>query len=72
MDIQTLKLELVKKILNLESKDMIHRLFLTLKKEDKDFLSTLSDAQKREVELGLSQIEKGETEDWEGFLRRVS
>jgi hypothetical protein len=72
MDIQTLKLELVKQILNLESKDLINRLFLTLRKEDKDFVSNLTDSQKREIELGLSQIEKGETEDWDGFLRRVS
>ena len=67
-----MKLELVKQILNLESKDLINRLFLTLRKEDKDFVSNLTDSQKREIELGLSQIEKGETEDWDGFLRRVS
>jgi hypothetical protein len=72
MDIQSLKLELVKQILNLESKDLINRLFLTLKKEDQDFISKLSDDQRREVELGMKQIENNETEDWDGFLRRVS
>jgi len=72
MDIQTMKLELVRQILNLESRDLINTLLLTLKKENKEFQSELTDAQKREVELGLSQIEKGETEDWDGFLRRVA
>ena len=67
-----MKLELVRQILNLESRDLINTLLLTLKKENKEFQSELTDAQKREVELGLSQIEKGETEDWDGFLRRVA
>jgi len=72
MDIQTMRLELVRQILNLESKDLINALLLTLKKEDKNFQSDLSDAQKREIELGLTQIENGETEDWDGFLMQVA
>ena len=72
MDLQSLKLELVRKILDLESKEVISKLFQTLKKEDKDFWLELTETQKEEVELGLRQIENGETEDWETFVKRVS
>jgi len=72
MNLQVLKIELVRQILDIENKNVIDKLFLTLKNEKKDFWSDLSDAQKKEVELGLSQIDKGETEDWDAFLKRVS
>ena len=72
MDLQALKLELVRQILDLESKEVISKLFQTLKKEDKDFWLNLTEAQRKEVELGLRQIENGETEDWETFVKRVS
>ena len=72
MDLQAMKLELVKEILNSESKDLINLLLQTLKKEDKSYQRDVTDAQLREVQLGLSQIQSGETEDWDGFLRRVA
>ena len=65
MDIQSLKLELVKQILEVENMEMISKLFLTLKNEDKDFWLELTDSQKEEIELGLKQIQRGETEDWD-------
>lgn len=67
-----MKLELVKEILNSESKELINLLLQTLKKEDKSYQTNVTDAQMREVQLGMSQIENGETEDWDGFLRRVA
>ena len=72
MGLQSLKLELVRQILDVENESVIAKLFQTLQKEQKDFWTELSDAQRREVELGLNQIEKGETEDWDDFLKRVS
>lgn len=40
--------------------------------KDKDFWAELTDAQKKEVELGLKQIQQGQTEDWDDFRKRVS
>lgn len=70
MDIPALKTELVRHILATENKDLLDKLWTTLKREEKDFWLELTDAQKREVEIGLKQIENGETEDWEDFLKR--
>lgn len=72
MDIQSLKLELVKQILEIENKEVIKKLFQILKKEDKDFWLQYSDSQRAEIEFSLKQIENGETEDWNTFLRRNS
>ena len=72
MDIQALKLELVKYILESESKELLDKVYSTLKIEENDFWNELTESQKKEVEIGLKQIESGETEDWEDFLKRVS
>ncbi|MBT3424697.1 MAG: hypothetical protein HOD63_13835 [Bacteroidetes bacterium] len=69
MDIQALKLELVRQILDLDSKEVLTKLFQTLKKSNKDFWLDLSESQKAEIELGLKQIENGETIEWEEFVK---
>lgn len=72
MSIQSLKLELVRQILDLDNETVVAKLMHTLQSEKKDFWDELSDTQKKEVELGLKQIERGETENWDDFLKRVS
>ena len=72
MDIQALKLELVQKILNTESVELLNRLYSTLKVESPDFWLELTDAQRKEVEIGLEQIECGKTIALEDFLKKVS
>ena len=72
MDIQALKIELVKQILHIESEELLNRIQKTLKVQNKDSWIELTDAQQREVEIGLEQIERGETISLEDFLKKVS
>jgi len=72
MDIQALKAELVKQILATHSKELLDRMWNLLKREEKDFWLELTDAQKREIEKGLEQIENGQTEDWDDILKRIA
>ena len=72
MDIQLLKIELAKRILEIDSADVIQKLYRVLGKEDKGFWLGLTDVQKKEIELGLRQISDGETEEWSTFIKRVS
>ena len=72
MDLQTLKLELVRQILDLDSQELIAKMYALLEKENKDFWHDLTDSQRQEVQIALRQIEIGETEDWEDFLKRIS
>lgn len=71
MDIQTLKIELVKQILDSESIELLDKLYSTLKREDSDFWNELSADQKDEVEIGRRQVRNGETEDWEILRDRL-
>ena len=72
MDIQALKAELVKQILATESKELLDRMRHVLEREQKDFWLELTDAQKREIEKGLEQIESGQTEDWDDFMKGMA
>jgi hypothetical protein len=72
MDIQTLKIELVKQILELDSKESLDKVYATLKREEKDFWLELTDDQKIEIEIGRSQIKNSETEEWQTVLERLS
>ena len=72
MDIRSLKIELVKQILESESKELLDKLHSILKREDSDFWNELSDDQKEEVEIGRRQVRNGETEDWEILKDRLT
>lgn len=72
MDIQALKAELVKQILAKHSKELLDRMWNLVKREEKDFWLELTDAQKREIEIGLEQIENGQTEDWDDLMKRMA
>ena len=72
MDIQALKLELVKQILESESQELLAKIYTALKREDKDFWLELTEDQKKEVEIGRQQVQNGETEDWQNVLTRLS
>jgi len=74
MDIQSIKSELVKGILQTNSKELLNKLYSTFKAESKevDFWNELTDAQKAEVELGLKQIKNGDYIEFDDFLKKVS
>lgn len=72
MDIQALKLELVKYILESESKELLDQIYTTLKREEKDFWLEMTDDQKEEVNIAKRQVKNGDTEDWETVLDRLS
>ncbi|MEQ8907549.1 MAG: hypothetical protein RIC95_00020 [Vicingaceae bacterium] len=74
MDIQSIKSELVKGILQTNSKELLNKLYSTFKAEsvETDFWTELTDAQKAEVELGLKQIKNGDYIEFEDFLKKVS
>ena len=71
MDIQALKLELVRQILETESQELLDKVMRTLKKEEPDFWLELTDAEKQEIEISRKQIENGETESWDSVYKRL-
>lgn len=59
-------------ILNIENPKLIARLSEFLKRETQDFWEELSEIEKKEIEIGLKQLENGERIDFDDFLKKVS
>lgn len=72
LNIQTLKLELVRKILETESQKLLDKIYAILKTEEPDFWDELTEDQKREISIARKQFEDGEVEEWEAVYQRLS
>ena len=72
MDIKTTKLELVKMILGIENPKLIDRFKEYLEKETADFWDELSNSEKEEIKLGISQLNAGNRIAFDNFLKKVS
>jgi hypothetical protein len=71
MNIQTEKLQLMKLILETENPKILESIKNLFSKERKvDFWNSLTNEQKREIELGTAEIENGETVDYETSIRK--
>lgn len=72
MDIQSSKIELVRLILDIENPKLIARLSDFLKRETDDFWEELSEIEKKEIEIGLTQLESGERIDFDDVIKKES
>ncbi len=69
MDLQASKLELVKRIIDIDNPLMIDSLLSVLKQADEK-KPCLSDSDKQEIRLGLKQLDRGERISMEAFLEK--
>jgi len=72
MDIKHSKLELVRLILNIDNQKIIDKLIAVLKSGEEDFWLDLSEQEKKEIELGIKQLDSGERISFDDFLKKVS
>ncbi len=74
MDIQATKLELVKLIVNLESQEMVEKIFnLVVSEQSKDdFWLETNELEKMEIKKGIEQLDNGEGIYLEDFLKKVA
>jgi len=71
MNIQAEKLEIMKRIMETDNPGILNSIKKLFKKEaEADFWNTLSQNQKDEILLGIEEIEKGETVDYEDFMKK--
>ena len=59
-------------ILGIENPQLINRLKNYLEKETVDFRDELSEAEKEEIKLGISQLNQGDRIAFDDFLKKVS
>lgn len=72
MDLQASKLELVRLIMNIDNQNVINKLIKALKSKDEDFWLELTNEEKKEIELGIKQLDSGQRISLEDFLKKVS
>lgn len=71
MDIQAEKLEIMKMILETDNPGILESIKLLFAKEpSKDFWTELSQEQKNEILIGLEEIEKGATINYDDFIKQ--
>lgn len=72
MDLHASKLELVRLIMNIDNQNVINKLIKALKSKDEDFWLELTNEEKKEIELGIKQLDSGQRISLEDFLKKVS
>jgi hypothetical protein len=72
MDLNLAKIELAKRILDIQDPEIIRQFEEILDAAAQAVTPPLSEAQKQEIELGLAQLDRGERISWEEFNKQVS
>ena len=72
MDIRTVKLELLKTILENENAEFIQKVSDFVRKEKSDFWNELSLAERKEIQKGVEELENGRRVSYETFLKKIS
>ena len=72
MNNQTSKIELVKMILNIENDKFIEKITEFVQKEKIDFWNELSLSEKKEIEKGIKELNKGKRVEFNDFLKKIS
>ena len=72
MNIQTIKLELLKTILENENSEFILRIADFVKKENNDFYNKLSLSEQKEIKKGIEDLDNGKRISYESFLKKIS
>jgi len=71
MDLQAEKIELVKLLLETESRDVINEIKAVFKKQGNDFYDDLPQHVKESIEIGLKEIEAGEVYDHNWVMQDI-
>tara|TARA_B100000809_G_scaffold213192_1_gene217432 strand:- start:5189 stop:5407 length:219 start_codon:yes stop_codon:yes gene_type:complete len=72
MDIQVSEIHLVKDILNINNVDFLNKVADFVQSENPDFWNELSTSYKREINLGIAELERGEKTSYDTFLKKIS
>ena len=72
MDIQSSKIELVKKILNIDNIDVIQKVTAFINKENADFWNELSLEEQSEIKKGIQDLDNGLRIEYSEFLKKIS
>ncbi|MCK4663374.1 MAG: hypothetical protein KAT68_10950 [Bacteroidales bacterium] len=70
MNIQTVKLELLRKIINTENLIVLEKITRIIQNEKSDFWNKLSKEEQDEIIGGIEELDNGEKYDYEEFINK--
>lgn len=71
-DLHKSKTELAKMVLAIESEALIEKIMTLIRSEEDAFYEILSDEQKADIELGISQADMGQMISLDDVIKKVS
>lgn len=72
MDIRATKLELLKTISEINNPELLQKVSGFVQKEKSDFWNELSEAEQKEIERGIQELENGKRVSYETFIKKIS
>lgn len=72
MDLEARKYQFIQKLVKVEDERILEKLELVLKANQDDWFDELTESEKKEIQIGLDQAEKGEFTSHEDVMKRFS
>ena len=70
MDIQSVKIELLKMIINSDNPSVLDKIMRIFQNEKQDFWSTLSKEDQEEILAGIDDLDKGEKYSYDEIVKK--
>ena len=70
MNIESLKIELLKMIIDTENPTVLEKIMKIFQSEKQDFWSTLSKDNQEDIKEGVSELDKGESYSYEEVIKK--
>ncbi|MFI5204029.1 MAG: hypothetical protein ACHQF2_05985 [Flavobacteriales bacterium] len=70
MTTQSVKLEIVKKVLSTENPKILNQILSLIKSEKEDFWKILSKDEKNEILEGIEQLNKGQRHSYDAVMKK--
>ena len=70
MNIQTVKIELLKMIINTDNPSVLEKIMRIFQNEKKDFWSNLSKEDQEEILAGIDELDKGEKYSYDEIIKK--
>lgn len=70
MDLSVEKINIVKMILEIENPKILESINNILKSKSSDFWDDLSDYEKREIDLGITEVNEGKYFEYKSFIEK--
>lgn len=70
MNIQTVKIEILKMVINTDNPSLLEKVMMIFQNEKQDFWSNLSKEEQEEILAGIDELDKGEKYSYDEIIKK--